>query len=151
MNDPTRSAADILADIDKAAEAEAAPPAPDEIVPRELPIPVSYRLGDGTVLEGVFVHRVPSIEDERRIALASAIMRGGQPRGAFGAYENDAIDALAYLSKTLVVLPEWAREKGLGDVMDPALLFAVAQEATAHRDRFRRASRDLRPSPGAVR
>lgn len=146
-NSPAKTAEDFLRDVD--AEPKPAELA-DVIVPMELAIPVDYRLGDGTRLTGSFIHRVPTPDDERRIALVAAGLRGGHSRAVLGDYEATAIDAMAYLTVTLVHRPPWAAEKGLGATLDPALLFAVAGEATAHRDRFRLASRDLRPRPSAA-
>lgn len=143
---PNMTAAELLASIDAPVPVEK----PDEVVPREWSIDVDYRLGDGTRLQGTFVHRIPSPDDDRKIELGAAIMRGGQPRHAFSVYGSDIIDALVYLGQTLIHQPDWAKEKGLGAIPDPGLLFSVWRAAVAHRERFRLASRDLRPSEGAA-
>lgn len=142
---PSKTAEDLLREVD----APPSPP-PSDIVPRELSIEVDYRLGDGTALQGAFVHRVPTVDEERKVALVSAGLRGGHAREAFSAYEAESIDAIAYLTVALAHRPAWAAEKGLGAVLDPGLLFSLYREALAHRERFRLASRDLRPGQGAA-
>jgi len=129
-----RSAAELLAD---AVEQERVRP-PDDLalVEREHAIRVEYRTA-GKTLAGIFVYRVPTIGERRRIAWLSASLRMGTPRSAFSPEENAFIDAVAYLTVTLIEKPEWASGKGgIDDLDDPRIVLRLHEEGRAHEDRF---------------
>lgn len=133
-------------------DAEPEPPAdvPSDVVPDELPIDVSYRLANGTILSGIFVHAVPTVQDEINIARIAAAQRGGMSPAAFPAGSLDLIEATSYLAVTLKVRPKWAENLAVAARGCPDLVLKLWQEGLRHRARFLDAGCDLRPSEAAV-
>lgn len=133
-----------------ATEPETPVDVPSDVVPEEMPIEVSYRLGNGHVLSGLFVHRVPTVQDEINIQRIAAAQRGGMPAAAFPAGALDLIDATSYLAVTLTQRPDWAANLATAARGCPDLVLKLWQEGMRHRARFLDAGCDLRPSAGAV-
>ena len=123
---------------------------PSDVVPDEMPIEVSYRLANGTVLSGVFVHSIPTVQDEINIARIAAAQRGGMSPAAFPAGSIDLINATSYLAVTLKVRPKWAENLATAALGCPDLVLKLWQEGLKHRARFLDAGRDLRPSETPV-
>lgn len=133
-------------------DAEPAPPAdvPSDVVPDELPIEVSYRLANGTILSGIFVHAVPTVQDEINIARIAAAQRGGMSPAAFPPGSLDLIEATSYLAVTLKQRPKWAENLATAARGCPDLVLKLWQEGLRHRARFLDAGCDLRPSAPTV-
>lgn len=133
-------------------DAEPAPPAdvPSDVVPDELPIEVSYRLANGTILSGIFVHAVPTVQDEINIARIAAAQRGGMSPAAFPQGSLDLIEATSYLAVTLKTRPKWAENLSVAALGCPDLVLKLWQEGLRHRARFLDAGCDLRPSAPTV-
>ena len=123
---------------------------PSDVVPDEMPIEVSYRLANGTILSGVFVHTVPTVQDEINIARLAAAQRGGMSQAAFPAGSLDLIDATSYLAVTLKTRPKWADNLATAARGCPDLVLKLWQEGLKHRARFLDAGCDLRPSEAPV-
>lgn len=129
--------------------AQATAPAP-ALVPRELAVTIDTRDGDGRRRSGVFVIGIPTVNEETRISSLAAQLRRGQPREAFAPDEAAVCDALAYLSVAVrrgtpaaPLVPDWAKDKSLGDVLDVLDVLKLYGEAREHRERFLVARRDL--------
>ena len=142
------SAEDLLRQME--AEHDTPETVPSEVVPDEMPIEVSYRLANGNILSGVFVHSIPTVQDEINIARIAAAQRGGMSPAAFPAGSNDLINATSYLAVTLKVRPKWAENLATAAVGCPDLILKLWQEGLKHRARFLDAGRDLRPSETPV-
>lgn len=136
----------------KQLDAEPVPPAdvPSDVVPDELPIEVSYRLANGTILSGIFVHAVPTVQDEINIARIAAAQRGGMSPAAFPPGSLDLIEATSYLAVTLKQRPKWAENLATAARGCPDLVLKLWQEGLRHRARFLDAGCDLRPSAPTV-
>lgn len=123
---------------------------PSDVVPDELPIEVSYRLANGTVLSGIFVHAVPTVQDEINIARIAAAQRGGMSPAAFPPGSLDLIEATSYLAVTLKQRPKWAENLAVAARGCPDLVLKLWQEGLKHRARFLDAGCDLCPSETPV-
>jgi hypothetical protein len=129
-------------------EEPAAPDVPSDIVPREMTIEVNYRMGDGTILAGEFVHAVMTAHDEINFHRLVAAQRGGMPPSAFSADALNLIEAAVYVTVTMKDRPDWA--KNLTASVPPDLVFRLWQEGLKHRARFLDACRDLRSGAPAL-
>jgi hypothetical protein len=137
------SAEDLLRQMND--EPETPEDVPSDVVPEELPIEVSYRLGNGKVLSGLFVHAVPSVQDEINISRLAAAQRGGMSAAAFPPGANDLIDATSYIAVTMRHRPDWAKDVARAAMGCPDLVLKLWQEGLRHRARFLDAGSDLRP------
>ena len=142
------SAEDLLRQME--AEHDTPETVPSDVVPDEMPIEVSYRLGNGHILAGVFVHRIPTTQDEIDIARIAAAQRGGMSSASFPPGANDLIDATAYIAITMRQRPEWAKNLAVATRGCPDLVLRLWQEGLKHRARFLDAGCDLRPSEAPV-
>ena len=142
------SAEELLRQMDE--EVSTPETVPSDVVPEEMPIEVSYRLGNGRVLAGLFVHKVPSVQDEIDIARIAATQRGGLSAAAFPMDAAALIEATAYIAVTMRRRPDWAKNLAVAVQGAPDLVLKLWQEGMKHRARFLDAGCDLRPSEGAV-
>lgn len=152
MANESPSAVDLLDDLDRRMQSVPEPvPEPEHVGPEKL-IAINYQLGDGIVLQGDFVYRVPSVADRREIARYDAALRRGIPPELLSEDARLLVWAEAYLLVTIRRFPEWADKDGrlsFDALADPRPLRMLFEEAGEHERRFLGAGRDLRPSPKA--
>lgn len=141
------TAEEILAAQNEAAAAQQPAP-PAEVVPMEMTVQVSYRMGDGTVLAGDFVHAVATVADRISIGRVAATQRGGFPAEVFPADVRDLIDATSYIAVTYKRRPAWADK--ISATAAPGLVLKLWEEGLRHDARFWDACCDLRPSSPAI-
>lgn len=95
--------------------------------------PVRYTV-NGRLMEGVFVHTVPSPHHIIRHAVTVRQLAMGAPLESLPDFARLLVDALAYVMVNIET-PEWYDPASLD--VDPDLVFWLAGEAVRHTARFR--------------
>lgn len=139
-------ASDAIDAIEAAVDGAPKPEPLPEPVPRAKVIHISYRLGDGLILEGACTYTVPGVKQEHQIGLRCAQLAGGLTLDPFTA---QLVEQIAYIEVTVANRPPWFKEPR--ELPDPGLLAAVYREVKQHEARFRVGTRNLRQgaAPGS--
>jgi hypothetical protein len=112
---------------------------PRELLAAEEALPIRYTLIDGTVLNGTFVLKVPSLLDEAEIARVRAQLAGA-PWEHFSPDQQVLIDAIArvdvlFRDPEKKRAPKWFYERTL-DMLDANLVVNLAVCLREHADRY---------------
>lgn len=142
---PAPSVFDVMAELDRPGP-EATVETPPQLGP-ELVIEVEYRVG-GELKHGVFVYRVPSVAERRRIDVLAASLLRGVPRHSFSDEALAGVARDAYLAVTVRDWPAWCPSPD--DFHDPRLLNQVFERAVRHEARFLGRFGDPSAGPGAA-
>jgi hypothetical protein len=134
-----------VADIKRFSEAvEQAKVPKRKLRPAEITQKVVYTLIDGTVLEGVFIIRLPSLGDDLKIAQTRARLLDGVPWASLPLADQVLIDSFAtcevmFYDVDRTRAPEWWYSRGV-DCLESELIIGLATKCKEHAERYFRGS-----------
>jgi hypothetical protein len=134
-----------MADIKRFGELTERTKAPGrKLRPAEVAQPVRYQLADGTVLEGTFILRIPTLDDDLKIARNRARLLDGVPWSGLSLPDQVLIDAFAtcevmFYDVDRTRAPEWWYSRGV-DCLESELIIGLATKCKEHAERYFRGS-----------
>lgn len=102
----------------------------------------------GKVYEGMFTNRILTFGGKDDAACLAARMRTGLPVESMNSYRSDMIERVAWMTKSLIKRPEWARN--LASIIDDDCIVLLYAKVEEHEALFREPRKTADDSEEAV-